>query len=69
LQMARCNTLYFQIFAGISCQLEYFGRQVFQNGRRVDGRRGSDSVSLVDRVFQEPVDTTDGELKTGLGTS
>jgi len=30
LQMARCDTLHFQILAGVSSQFEYLGREVLQ---------------------------------------
>ena len=64
--MPRCDTLHLQILAGISGQLEDFGSEVLQNGRSVNGGGGSDTVSLVDRVLEETVDTTDGELKSSL---
>ena len=69
LQVARSDTLDLQILAGVSSQLEDLGRQVFENCRRVNGSGSSDTVSLVNRLLQETVNTTDRELKSGLGTS
>lgn len=69
LQVTGSDTLHLQVFARISSQFQYFCRQVFQNGGRIDGRCRSDTVSLVHGVLQETMHTTYGELKTGLGTS
>lgn len=66
LQMPRRNALDLQVLAGVSRQFEHFGRQVFENGRRVDGGGGSDAVALVDGLFQETMDATDWELQTSL---
>ena len=69
LQVTRSDTLDLKILAGVSGQLQNFGGKVFQNGRSVNGSGSSNSVSLVNRVLQETMDTTNRELKTGLGTS
>ena len=69
LQVTRRDTLDLEILAGVSSQLEDFGGQVLQDSRSVDRSSGSDTVSLVNGVLQETVNTTDGELKTGLGRS
>ena len=69
LQVTRRDTLDLKILAGVSGQLQNFGGKVFQNGRGVNGSGSSYSVSLVNRVLQETMDTTNRELKTGLGTS
>ena len=69
LQVTRSDTLDLKILAGVSGQLQNFGGKVLQNGRGVDGSGSSNSVSLVNRVLQETMDTTNRELKTGLGTS
>lgn len=69
LQMARCDTLDFEILAGISSQLQNFGGEVFQNSRGVYSSGSSHSMTLVHRILQETMDTTDGKLKAGLGTS
>lgn len=69
LQVTWCDTLDLQILTGIASQLEDLSGEVFQDGRSVDGSGSTDTVALVDSVLQETVNTTDGELKTGLGTS
>lgn len=66
LQMARRNALDLEILAGITRQLEDFGREVLEDGRRVDGRGRSDAVALVHGLLEETVHTTDGELQTSL---
>lgn len=67
LQMPRSDALHLKIFAGVPRQLEHLSREVFEDGGRVDGSRGSDALRMVDRLFEEAVDTTDWELKPGLG--
>lgn len=37
LQMARRNTLHFEVFGGIASKLEDFGGEVFKDGSDVDG--------------------------------
>lgn len=69
LEMAGRDTLDLQVLAGVAGQLKYFGSQVLEDGGRVDGGGGTDTVSLMDRTLQEPVDTTDGELKSCLRTA
>ena len=69
LQVAWCNTLDLQILAGISSQLQDFSSKVFQDCRCVDSGGSSNTVTLVDRVLKETVNTTDRELKTSFGTS
>lgn len=66
LQVTRSNTFDLQIFACVSGEFEYFGGEVFQNSRSIYGGRGSDAVSLMYRRLEETVNTTDGELQTGL---
>lgn len=62
LQVTGCNTLDLQVLAGISSQFQDFGGQVFEDGGRVDSRGSTDTVSLVNRVLEETMDTTYGEL-------
>ena len=69
LQVAWCNTLDLQILTGISSQLQDFSSKVFQDCRCVDSGGSSNTVTLVDRVLKETVNTTDRELKTSFGTS
>lgn len=67
LQVSWRNTLDFEVLAGIAGQLQDFGRKIFQYSRRVDGRRGTDTMSMMNRVFQKAMDTTDRKLETRLG--
>lgn len=67
LQVPRSDAFHLEVLAGVAGQFQDFGRQVFEDGGRVDGRGRPDAVTLVDRVLQEAVDTTDGELQARLG--
>lgn len=69
LQVTWRNTLHLEILAGIARQLQDFGCQVLQNGRRIDGSSGSDALGMLDRLLQETVDTTHWKLKTSLARS
>ena len=69
LKMSWRNTLHLQILTGVSGQFQNFGCEVLEDGRSVNSCGGTNTVSVVDGVLQETVHTTDGELKTGLGTS
>ena len=64
--MPRGDTLHLEILAGVSGKLEDLSSEVFKNGRSVDGGGGSDTLSTLDGSLQEPVDTTDRELESGL---
>ena len=72
LQVSRGDTLDLQVLAGVASEFEHFGRQVLQNGRRVNSGGGSDAVALVDGLFQETMDTADcikkGEKERLLAT-
>lgn len=48
LQVTRRDALDLEILAGVSGQFEHFCREVFQNGRRVDGSRRSDALGVLD---------------------
>ena len=52
------------VAGGVSCQLENLGSQILHDGSQVDGRTGSDALSIV-ALAQMTVNTTDGELKSG----
>ena len=67
LKMPWSNTLHFQILTGVSGQFQNFGCEVLEDGRSVNSCGGTNTVSVVDRVLQETVHTTDGELKSSLG--
>ena len=46
LQVARRDTLHFEILGGVASKLEYFGRQVFEDCGQVDGGFGADARLL-----------------------
>ena len=67
LKMPGCDTLDLQILAGISSQLQDFSSEIFENGGSVDSSRGSNTLAVLDRTFQETMNTTDRKLQTCLG--
>lgn len=67
LQVARRDTLHLEVLARVSGQLQHLGRQVLEDRGRVDGRCGTHALVGVHPRLEESVDTSDGELKTGLG--
>ena len=54
------------VTSGVAGQLEDFGCQVLEDGGQVDGRTGTDTLSVV-ALPQQTMDTTDWECETGLG--
>ncbi len=67
LEMARRDTLHLQVLGRVAGQLEHLGREVFQDGGRVDGGGGAHAAVRRRAVLEVTVDTTDGELKAGPG--
>ena len=67
LQVTGRDTLDLKILARVSGELEDLGGEVLEDGGGVDGGGGSDALASLDGSLQETVDTTDGELKSGLG--
>lgn len=67
LQVTRRDTLHLQILGRVAGQLENLSGQVLEDGSGVDGGRGSDASVAGRAVLQVPMDTTDGELKSGTG--
>ena len=67
LQVARRDALDLEVLGGITGQLEDFGTKVLKDGGAVDSGSGTDSVVGGDTALQVTVNTTDGELKSGLG--
>lgn len=65
LQMARCDALHFEILTCVPGQFEHLGCEVFQDCRCVDGRGGTDALTLLDGALKEAVDPTNGELNEG----
>ena len=66
LQMTRSDTLHFQILAGVTSKFEYLSREVFEDGGCVNSCGSSNTVTLVNRFFEETVNTTNWELKTSF---
>jgi len=62
LQVTRCDALDLKILASVAGQLEDLGGEVLQDGGGVDGGGGSDTLTLLDRLLQETVDTSYGKL-------
>jgi hypothetical protein len=67
LQMPWRDALHFEIFTSVPGEFEHFGGQILQDGRSIYGRGGTNAMALVHRVFEEAMDTADGELQTRLG--
>ena len=56
------------VAGGVTSKLENLGCQVFEHRSEVDGGTSTDTLAVV-AAAEETVDTTDGELETGLGRS
>jgi len=67
LKMSRRNSFYFEILGRVSRQLENFGSQILKNCSAVDGRSSSNSSVRRRPRFEMSVDSSNGELETGLG--
>ena len=66
LEMAGDDTSLLVVSGSVAGQLEDLSGQVFENGRQVDRRSGTDALSVV--AFPEkPVHTADGELQPSAG--
>lgn len=66
LQVAGNDTGLLVVAGGVTGQLEDLSGQVLEDGSEVDGGTGTDTLGVV-TLAQVAVDTTDGELETGLG--
>ena len=66
LEMTGDDTGLLVVAGSVTGQLEDFGREVLQDGSEVDGRTGTDTLSVV-ALAEQTVDTTDGEGETSLG--
>jgi hypothetical protein len=64
--MPGCDTLHLEILAGVPGEFQNFGCEVLENGGGVNGCGGTDAMTLVHRVLEKTVDTTYGELESGL---
>ena len=65
LQVAGNDTGLLVIAGGVASQFEDFGGQVLENSGQVDGRTGTDTLSVV-ALTEKTVDTADGERETSL---
>ena len=67
LEMPWGDSLHLKILGRVSGQLENLGGEVLEDCGRVDGGGASDAATLGGPALQVTVDTTDRELKSGLG--
>lgn len=63
LEVARSDSLDFQIFASVASQFQHLGSEVLEDGRSVDSRGCSHARVGTHAALQESVDPTDGELE------
>jgi len=63
LEMAGSNALDLEILGSISCELENFSSQIFEDCSNIDGSLGSNAHLVLGVVLQETLDTTAGELE------
>lgn len=63
LQVARRNTLHFEILGSVACELEHFGREVFEDSGQVDGGFGTDARLLACNGAKVALYATAGELE------
>ena len=66
LQMPGDDTGLLVVTGGVASQLENLSSKVLEDGSKVDGSTGTDTLSVV-ALAQKTVDTTDWECETGLG--
>ena len=62
LQVTGRDALDLEILCGVACELEDFGRQVFEDRRDVDGRLCGDAHLVLRVRLEKTLDTTAGEL-------
>jgi hypothetical protein len=63
LQVARSDTLDFEILGCVAGKFEHFGGEVFEDSRQVDGSLRADAGLLSGNVAEMALDTTAGELR------
>lgn len=63
LEMTRRDAFYTEIFGRVSCQLEHFGCEVFQDGRCVYSSFCAYPYIVLRTLFEISMDTTDRELQ------
>lgn len=62
LKMPGSDTFHLEILAGISSQLQDLSSEVFENSGCVDSSGCANSLTVLDRLFEKTMDSTDGEL-------
>lgn len=65
LKMARNDTGLLVVTSGVTSQFENFSSEVLKNCGKVDGSTSTNTLGIVSAT-KETMDTTNGELKTGL---
>lgn len=65
LKMTGGDGLFLVISGSVSGQLEDFSSQILKDSGQVDGRARTNALSIV-ALSEEAVNTTNGELQTGL---
>jgi len=62
LQVARSDSLYFKVFASVTCKLEHLSSEVFKDSSTVNCRSGTNTAVSADSALQESVNSSNGEL-------
>jgi len=65
LEMTGNNTGLLVVTGGVSSQLKNLSREILEDGSKVDGSTGTNTLSIV-ALPQETVNTTDGKSETGF---
>jgi hypothetical protein len=68
-KMSGRNSLHLELLAAVAGQLEDFSTEVLHDGRGVDCSSGTNTLTAVDSVLQESVDSSDRELETSTRRS
>lgn len=63
LEMARSDTLDFQILSGVACQLEHFSGEVFEDRSEIDRRFRTDARLVAGGHAEMTLDAATGELR------
>lgn len=65
LQMPWGNSFHFEIFTGVTCKLENFSCEVFENCSGVDGSGSSYALLATNTILEMAMDPSNRKLKTG----
>lgn len=66
LQMAGRDALHLQVLGGVSCQLQHLSGEVLEDGARIHGRGGTDTLLVRHALLEETVNTTHRELQSTI---